>query len=113
MGGFVLQRTQREIGSEADCAVPCSILERKGLPRGVTITRDGFTLHLFLKSIAPTKNIVEAANGDFVAATGTLAYRGTFGTKGLERLLEDAVLRQVDWTELARSGWWAVNHSPL
>lgn len=101
MGGFVLYRIQPESRNDSNDSAVFSTFERKGLSRGVSIERDGFVLHLLLKRLDPTQNVAESANGNFIAATGTFAYRGLFCKSGLERILDDAEKEQIDWSEVS------------
>lgn len=61
----------------------------KRVTPGPTIDGDDFTLFLFQKRYTKAKQLVQFAGGDFVAATGTLFYKGKMGEPALRALYED------------------------
>ncbi|MDA5193591.1 hypothetical protein [Govanella unica] len=103
MGAFALIR------KDADPTLPdrlTATLRKRGFaaPRRID-TRDHILL-LANKLITPTPNFFSDESGDFVAVTGTIFYRESFGLQALAHLLADAKSERID--ETAFFGSYAV-----
>ena len=64
-------------------------LAAKHLTEAQALDGGGFVLFLFQKRFVKSEQAVLFAGGDFIAATGTLFYRGKTGAGALRRLYED------------------------
>jgi hypothetical protein len=65
------------------------VFAKRGLKEARRIARPGFDLYLFQKLLSKRHQLLEFADGDFIAATGTLIYRGKSGTEALAALYDD------------------------
>jgi hypothetical protein len=75
----IRRRYRRALGS----------LDAKRLARGPVVDGEGFALFLFHKRLLRAEQLVMLPGGDFIAAVGTLFYRGKCGAAALRLLYED------------------------
>lgn len=64
------------------------MMRARGLETGAVVRRQAFELHLYKKRRIEQQNLVEFDNGEFIAAVGTLVYRGQIGPLALTSLFE-------------------------
>ncbi|MDG2122097.1 MAG: hypothetical protein P8J87_00275, partial [Verrucomicrobiales bacterium] len=65
-----------------------------------SLERCGFRLHVFEKQVWPERGVVEFENGDFIAATGTLFFRGEKGETALRSLFEASAAEGFEFRDL-------------
>ncbi|GEM_PF-2449394 len=101
MGGFVFIR--RSAGMDDDLVdddPAVQQMRRRKLVVGKVLRREEFSLYLYRKRRFSSSNSIEFENGNFIAATGTLLYRGMFGERALCSLFDDFCSDQLSFETL-------------
>lgn len=92
MGGFLI--VKRGMGAEVEetervYSSSIDVFNKKGLSLNKKVVTPEHIIYVFNKYRTISNNIIQFDNGDFIAVTGTMFYKGKSGESALNELFED------------------------
>jgi len=84
MGAFILFLSEQNTGENIQKA--SAVFEKKKLMLNKKIENESFTLLIYHKKYFKNTNLIQYDNGDFIASTGTMIFRGSKESNALDGL---------------------------